>query len=147
MQRCALEICHANAWRASRSKNAEAFLNFNFYGRFFATSILCHCGNSNGLSCACRFGFHNTFWTDRSTRDNSLCYSPCLRFRLTSPLPDYNAITIGISRNCISIFNKSDTNKIIIRIKLIDKFYCQRIIMDLVDCRGTHGLSCTAHLL
>ena len=26
LQRCALEICHANAWCASRSKNAEAFL-------------------------------------------------------------------------------------------------------------------------
>ena len=27
LQRCAVEVCHAIAWRAPRSKNAEAFLN------------------------------------------------------------------------------------------------------------------------
>ena len=26
LQRCAVEVCHAIAWRAPRSKNAEAFL-------------------------------------------------------------------------------------------------------------------------
>ena len=28
LQRCAVEVCHAIAWRAPRNKNAEAFLNF-----------------------------------------------------------------------------------------------------------------------